>query len=289
MRWPRKTSRRRLGGDRRRDIRAAAVAGAFYPDDPAELSGLLAQLLASVPEAPVPTRAAVVPHAGLIYSGGCAAAVFRRVTIPSCVVILGPNHSGVLGGSTGASVWRRGGFATPLGDVEIAADFVARLMASCPLVEHDVVAHMREHAIEVELPFLTVLAPRAAIVPILLAWDDWARCEALASALARAVAAWSEPVLVLASSDMSHYESAAAARRKDDLALAAVEQLDGRALLESCETHQITMCGRAAVATTLETARQLGGERAAVIDYRHSGQVTGDDGRVVSYAGVVIP
>lgn len=287
MRWPGEMRRRTR--DARPGVREPAVAGTFYPEDPQELRALVAKLLANVLESPRPARAVVVPHAGLVYSGQCAAAVFRRVTIPSCVVILGPNHSGGLGGTTGASLWRRGAFATPLGDVEIAADFAAHLLATCPLVENDVVAHAREHAIEVELPFLTAVAPQTAIVPILLAWDDWARCEALATALASAVRTWRAPVLVLASSDMSHYESAAAARRKDDMALATIERLDGRALLTTCRTQQIAMCGRAAVATTLETARRLGGERAAVVDYRHSGLVTGDDASVVSYAGVVIP
>jgi hypothetical protein len=269
------------------DVRRAAVAGSFYPNDPEALRHLVIECLGPEVEPPRRAPAAIVPHAGLVYSGPCAGRVFRRLALPPTVVVLAPNHTGVLGVPVGASAWARGAFATPLGRSPVAAAFAAALIERCALVAHDPEAHRTEHAVEVELPFLQVLAPATAIVPIVLAWDDWPRCRTLAEALAEVISGWPDDVLVLASSDMTHYESAASAARKDRLALSAAERLDGEALLDVCRREGVTMCGRAPAAVALETARRLGATRAAVVDYRHSGMVTGDDARVVSYAGVV--
>jgi AmmeMemoRadiSam system protein B len=234
-------------------------------------------------------RAVVAPHAGLIYSGRCAGQVFGRVQFPPVVVILAPNHTGQVGAPGGASLWSRGVFETPLGPVPIASEFAAALEAECPLVAHDPRAHVREHAVEVELPFIARCAPESAIVPIVLAWDDWRRSKELADGLARLIADWAEEVLLLASSDMTHFESAQAAAAKDRIALAAIERLDGEELVRACRTERITMCGRAPAAVVVEVARQLGATRAEVVDYRNSGWVTGDDSSVVAYAGVVVP
>jgi AmmeMemoRadiSam system protein B len=272
-----------------RTVRAAAVAGLFYPDDPRELRELVEGFLAEVDEQPVSVRAAMVPHAGLVYSGRCAAEVFGQIAIPRTVVIVAPNHFGVLSEPATASVWRSGAFDTPLGEVRIAEDLATEILDACALIAHDPIAHRKEHAIEVELPFLAILTKETKIVPILLAWDDWDQCEELAGVLANLLEGKSDEILLLASSDMTHYESATSAKRKDEAALGAIEHLDGKGLLGACHRKGISMCGRAAVATTLETARRLGADHASVVDYRHSGMVTGDDANVVSYAGVVIP
>jgi MEMO1 family protein len=269
-------------------IRAPAVAGQFYPADVAELDALLAGCLQDVPREGRRCRAAIVPHAGLVYSGRTAAAVFARLLIPPVVVILAPNHTGRLA-SPGASVWDHGSFLTPLGPVAVESAFAGQLVAGCDLARSDVLAHRLEHAVEVELPFLQRLAPGTSIVPIVLAWDDWERSRRLAQVLARLVLSWPAGVLLLASSDMTHYEPAGEAARKDRLALAAIERLDGAGLLETCRRHGITMCGRAPAATVLEAARELGATGAELVDYRHSGLVSGDDTSVVSYAGVLIP
>lgn len=274
--------------DEGQTTRAPAVAGLFYPEDPGELRQLVNGYLAEVDREPTRVHGAVVPHAGLVYSGRCAAEIFGRVVLPRSVVILAPNHRAILSKSARASLVERGSFATPLGEVAIDEDFAARLLESCPLVAHDPVAHRSEHAIEVELPFLSVLASKTAIVPILLAWDDWGYCMELATALADLLATPETDVLVLASSDMTHYESARSAKRKDKIALATIEQLDGHALLTACRKKRISMCGRAAVATAAETTRRLGAETATVVDYRHSGMVTGDHSSVVAYAGILI-
>ena len=219
-----------------------------------------------------------------MYSGPCAGAVFGRLAIPPVIVILAPNHTGFCD-SPGASLWREGAFSTPLGELLVEGELACRLEQECELVRHDPAAHRFEHAIEVILPFLQVLAPGATIVPLVLAWDDWARCECLGTALAAVCR--DRDVLLIASTDMNHYESAEVGKRKDRLALDAIEALEGRRLLETCRREQVTMCGRAAAAVVLEAARRLGATRAEVVDYRHSGWVTEDDRRVVGYAGVL--
>lgn len=269
-------------------VRPPAVAGLFYPASPRTLERQVREYLDEVKTSPLPARGAIVPHAGLVYSGRCAAEVFARLAVPRTVVILAPNHRGLRSTRAGASVWREGVFRTPLGDVGIDADFAARLLERCPLVAHDPVAHGPEHAVEVELPFLLLRAPGVAIVPILLSWDDWESCRALAQALAGVTRESAPDALLVASSDMTHFESAEEARRRDEMALAEVERLDGAALLETCRRHEITMCGRAAAAVVLETSRLLGAGHAEVVDYRHSGMVTGEAGNVVAYAGVVV-
>jgi AmmeMemoRadiSam system protein B len=142
--------------------------------------------------------------------------------------------------------------------------------------------------VEVELPFLALLAPDTLIVPIVLAWDDWNRCRDLANAIATTVTEWPHEVLLLASSDMTHFESAQAAAVKDRGALEAIERFDAEDLLTYCQDQHVSMCGRAPAAVVLEATRLLGASSAEVVDYRHSGMVTGDDRDVVAYAGVVI-
>ena len=271
------------------DIRAPAVAGSFYPAAPAELRALIERLV--TPPAPTlrTVRAAIVPHAGLVYSGACAGVVFRGIAIPPVVVVLAPNHTGRLGAAGGASAWMRGAFRTPLGTLCVAEAFLATLAERCDLVSHDPLAHRGEHAVEVELPFIQYLVPSATIAPIVLAWDEWPYCRELGEALAETVRAWPEAVLLLASSDMTHYEPAESCARKDRLALAAAQKLDGQELLAICHREQVTMCGRAPAATVLEAAKRLGAAAAEVVDYRHSGWVTGDASSVVAYAGVIVP
>jgi AmmeMemoRadiSam system protein B len=259
----------------------------FYPGDPDRLRAVAGGMLTEVQASPAPAIGAIVPHAGLIYSGQCAAHVWKRVVIPRVVVVLAPNHTGALD-SPGASVWSRGRFQTPFGEVPIAEEFVERLADRSRLVGHDPSAHLREHAIEVELPFVQLLAADVQLVPLVLAWDSWDASRELATALAATVRESDGDALLVASSDMTHYESAQAAERKDRLAIDAIERLDGEGLLAVCRRESVTMCGRAPAAVVLEASRQLGASGAELVDYRHSGWVTGDDREVVAYAGVVI-
>ena len=275
-------------------IRPPAVSGRFYPSDPAELRATVATLLADARSAVRPSdRPAVgviAPHAGYIYSGRTAAAVFAQVTIPGLVIILAPNHTGISDAEGGVSLWEAGAFRTPLGDVPIEAELAQALLEiSRGVVSVDHEAHRAEHAVEVELPFLQMLRSDVRIVPLVLAWDSWEPARQLGDILARLVRAAAEPVLLLASSDLNHYEPAAVSEAKDARALEAVRALDGDELLARCKRERISMCGRGPAAAVIAAARALGATRADVVDYRHSGWVSGDNARVVGYAGVVIP
>jgi len=270
-------------------VRAPAVSGRFYPGTPTELEGAVRELLEAVgPAHPAPARAAVAPHAGYPYSGLTAAHVFARLEIPSIVVILAPNHTGVCRAPGGASLWEAGAFRTPLGDVPVDDRFAQALLDASPLVGCDHAAHEHEHAVEVELPFLQLRRADVRIVPLVLAWDVWDRCRELGEALAALVRRWPDRALLLASSDLTHYEPASVAARKDRRALEAVEALDGAELLGRCRSEHISMCGRAPTAAVLAAARMFGDARAEVVHYSHSGLVTGDDDAVVGYGGVVI-
>jgi MEMO1 family protein len=272
-------------------VRRAAVSGQFYSDSREALEREVRALLASVESDahPATARAAIAPHAGYVYSGVTAAHVFARLDLPRRAVILGPNHSGRCRAPGGASLWEAGAFATPLGEVAVDASLAEAVRAACPLVSVDHAAHEQEHAIEVQLPFLQVRHPGIAIVPILLAWDGWEEARLLGEALSRVLRDWSEPVLLLASSDLNHYEAAAMTELKDAQALAAIQALDGAELLRRCREASISMCGRAPAAAVLAAARALGSTGAEIVDYRNSGWVTGDEARVVGYGGVVIP
>lgn len=271
-------------------MRRPAVSGRFYPafadELKREVEGLLTPVLPF--SHPATARAAIVPHAGYVYSGVTAAHVFARLKLPRLIVVLAPNHTGRCEAPGGVSLWETGAFETPLGPVPVDAPLAEAIRASCELVGVDHSAHRDEHAIEVELPFIQVRRPDAAIVPLVVAWDDWEQAHTLGLALADVVRRSSEPILLLASSDLNHYEAAALSEIKDAQALAAIRVLDGAELLRRCRTEHISMCGRAAAATVLAAARALGATTAEVVDYRHSGWVTGDEARVVGYGGVVI-
>jgi AmmeMemoRadiSam system protein B len=270
------------------DTRRPAVAGRFYPREVSALRAMVDGLLAGVDADTVPAMGAIVPHAGFVYSGQCTAQVLSRIALPPVVIVLAPNHTGQCSAPGGVSVWPRGAFATPLGEVPVADALADALVARCDLAAADRIAHSSEHAIEVELPFLQAKRGDVTILPIVLAWDDWRRAERLGTALAELARHWPQPILLLASSDMTHYESADRAREKDQVALEAIGRLDGAGLLEACRREGITMCGRAPAAVVLEACRQLGATAGTVVDYRHSGDVTGDDSSVVAYAGVIV-
>lgn len=274
-------------------VRAPAVSGRFYPSDPVELRANVATMLAdarlAVRPSARPAVAAVVPHAGYSYSGPTAACAFAGITLPGLVLIVAPNHTGICEAKSGISLWESGAFRTPLGDVAVdgaAAQALRKISRGTVEVDHQ--AHLSEHAIEVELPFLQLLNPDSRIVPLVLAWDVWERASALGEVLAHFVKDAGEDVLLLASSDLNHYEPAAVSERKDVRAMESIAALDGAGLLARCKSEHISMCGRGPVAAVLAAARLLGATGGGVVDYRHSGWVSGDNARVVGYAGVVI-
>ena len=264
--------------------RQPAVAGQFYPGTGQQLQRELAQL---IPQGRSPKNVigVISPHAGYVYSGATAGQLLAAVTIPRVVIILGPNHHG-----TGAlaALSPEDGWQTPLGIVPIEKRLASLIQQQIPAVQEDSSAHLHEHSLEVQVPFLQYLRPDVSIVPLCLAFGDYAGCEIVGSGLAAAIREFGEEVLILASSDMTHYESAESAKQKDSLALERALALDPKGLVEVCRSNRITMCGVIPAAVMLVAAKELGATRAELLAYTTSGDVTGDYRQVVAYAAVEI-
>ena len=266
--------------------RHPAVSGTFYPSLPGRLR---ADVRAYMRRAREPREAAAVlaPHAALLYGGAVAGTVFGSVIVPDTVIVLAPNHTGRSTAIEGGSILLTRAYRTPLGDV--TPDFAAgeALMQRLPeLLAEDLVAHAEEHAIEVVLPFLQMRNPRVQLVPIILRWNDWPRTQALAAAITELPE--TRDALVVASSDLTHYESAEIAEERDAEALGAILNLDGWGLLRTYVEQHLTMCGAAAVACACEVARLRGGTKGELLAYSHSGVINGDHERVVAYAGALL-
>jgi AmmeMemoRadiSam system protein B len=265
-------------------VRRPAVAGLFYPDRPDQIEADLSRLIEDA-EPKASPKALVVPHAGWMYSGRVAGQVYGRVKLPRLVVLLGPNHTGL--GPRG-SIMTRGRWAFPGGEVPVARELGQAILAASRVLEEDEMAHAREHALEVQLPFLRRVRPDIAFVPITLMRTDLAFCEEVGRAVASAVKACAEPVALLSSTDLNHYESEAVSNRKDRLAIEAILALDPERLQRTVREHAISMCGIAPTTALLVALREAGGGSAELVTYQTSGRVSGDYNRVVGYCGIII-
>ena len=264
--------------------RRPAVAGQFYPADAQSLRHLI-RSYCPVVDGKIAALGVMVPHAGYVYSGAIAGAAFARVRIPSKVILLGPNHHGL---GARAALFQSGNWHTPLGSVAIDEDLAGELLTACPFLTADPRAHLAEHSLEVQLPFLQVLAPECRIVPLCLGHLSLEELLELGAALARVLAAHSGEVLMIASSDMTHYEPGAVAREKDERALQRILALDPEGLYRTVRDGRISMCGVLPMVAMLEAARLAGASRVSLVRYGNSGDITGDQSAVVGYAGVVL-
>jgi hypothetical protein len=226
----------------------------------------------------------MVPHAGYRFSGRVAGAVYGRLRLPRRIVLLGPRHYPK---GKPRAILSEGLWETPLGRAEIDSELAHELMHSWPTLSEDEVAHRDEHAIEVQLPFLQCLAGDFRFVPIALGALHFSELESLGIAVASVIARKNEPVLLVASSDMNHYESDEATRRKDSLALNKMLALDARGLYDVVRSEGISMCGAGPAVSVLIAANLLGATRADLVRYGTSGDVNGDRREVVGYAGVI--
>jgi MEMO1 family protein len=265
-------------------VREPAVAGRFYPSGPDELRKQVTSYL--VPEKPHRrARGCIAPHAGYIYSGAVAGAVFSRLAIPARVLMLGPNHTGR---GHPLAIYPSGEWRTPLGVTGIDSELAELLMRAFPALTEDAAAHRYEHSIEVELPFLQIMRPDLRFVPIVVGTTQLVILEALGEAIARVIPECADPVLIIASSDMNHYEDDATTRVKDQKAIEQILALDGRELHRTVLEESISMCGFAPAVAMLMAATRLGAETAELVEYATSGDVSGDRDRVVGYAGVIV-
>ena len=279
-------------------LRTPAVAGRFYPSRADELLRDVREYTSpgktSLETGRIAAIGCVAPHAGYIYSGGVAGAVYARVEIPECCVILCPNHTGK---GRPLSIMANTTWQTPLGEVAADAEMGARLLRRFPALEEDSAAHRGEHAIEVQLPFLQARQPDLNIVPIAVGTGDFNVLRGLGEALADVIADCQEEdqeedrqekVLIVASSDMNHYESDAITRVKDHKAIERVLAMDARGLWEVVMNEDITMCGFGPTIVMLTAAKLLGATSATLVKYATSGDVSGDYESVVGYAGIIV-
>lgn len=264
--------------------RTAVVADQFYPGDPNILQQTLSGL---IPENQKKQKAIAVisPHAGYIYSGGVAGETLSRVKIPENVILLGPNHHG-----RGASIalMSQGSWDMPMGKVPMNRELGRLILENCAAAEEDDIAHRFEHSLEVQVPFLQFLQNELCLAPLVISHLSYAGCEKMGKGLAAAVKLFKQPVLIVASSDMTHYESRQSASRKDHLAIDRIQDLDPQGLYETVVGQKISMCGIMPVTITLIAALELGATKAELIRYTDSGEVSGDTNQVVGYAGMTI-
>jgi MEMO1 family protein len=265
-------------------LRSPVVAGRFYPARPEILREDLGNYVIRAAQ-PIPAVGCVVPHAGYMYSGKVAGEVYGAIELPGSFVILCPNHSGH---GRHQAILSSGEWLTPLGRVAVDASLAARIMRECPQVSEDAAAHAQEHSLEVQLPFLQHLLPRFSIVPIALGGVSFPDLEALGEGLARAISAGENPALIIASSDMNHYEPDSITREKDRQAIERILALDARGLYDTVRSLGITMCGYAATVAMLVALAKLGAKEGKLVRYATSGDVTGDREEVVGYAGIVL-
>jgi AmmeMemoRadiSam system protein B len=267
-------------------IRPPAVAGRFYPHEPARLNEELDAFLTVRPQAKrVPAQACLVPHAGYKYSGHVAGAVYSRMEVPARVILLGPRHF-----PRGApfAILSDGEWQTPLGLAPIDHSLAEKIMRACPLLREDAVAHSAEHSLEVQLPFLQRLAPSFAFVPIVIGAVQYEELEALGHAIAGVAGSEIGPILLVASSDMNHYESDSVTRVKDRKAMDRILALEPRGLFDTVRSEEISMCGYGATVAMLTAVRQLGATHGELVRYATSGEINGDLQEVVGYAGIII-
>ena len=274
-------------------VRTPAVAGRFYPGRAEELLREVHEFT-STAKIPIETGqiaaiGCVAPHAGYIYSGGVAGAVYSRLKIPERCVILCPNHTGK---GRPLAIMASTTWQTPLGEVAADADMGARLLRRFPALQEDSAAHRTEHAIEVQLPFLQTHQPELNIVPIAIGTGDFNVLRGLGEGLADVIEDRhpedQEKTLIIASSDMNHYESDAITRVKDHKAIERVLAMDARALWEVVMNEDISMCGFGPTVVMLTAAKILGATSATLVKYATSGDVSGDYDSVVGYAGIIV-
>jgi AmmeMemoRadiSam system protein B len=265
-------------------VRHPAVAGRFYPRD---ARTLLADVRSYTPpkEQTILALGCIAPHAGYLYSGPVAGAVYARVDIPRRCILMCPNHTGL---GRPLSIMSQGAWETPLGSVPIDSELAAALKQRFPRLHEDSDAHRTEHGAEVQLPFLQALRPDFVFVPIALGTGEFDVLEALGDALADAVAGQGERVLLIASSDMNHYENDRVTREKDHKAIARILALDPRGLFDVVMNQDISMCGFGPTVAMLTATKRLGATTAELIKYATSGDVSGDRDMVVGYAGVIV-
>ena len=265
-------------------VRNPFVAGQFYPAYSSVLEKQLSELI-NKKSKKTDCLGIMSPHAGYIYSGGVAGAVFSRIKVKNTAIILGPNHSG---SGKPFSMMTETSWQMPQGEVHINKALAKKLLAASKFLEEDPTAHTHEHSIEVQLPFLQYIKKDFKLIPIVISQSDIGTYKKLGQDIAKTVKKSKEDVIIIASSDMTHYEGRESAEKKDKLAIEAILELNEEKLIDRVSSMDISMCGSAPVAVMLSACKALGAESSELVDYKTSGDISGDYSSVVGYAGIII-
>ena len=266
-------------------LRQPAVAGRFYPSNPKELTALVREYSRPDPQhPPIQVKACLVPHAGYMYSGHVTGAVLARVALPEKIIVLGVRH---YPRGESAAILSSGAWRTPLGDAPIEEPMAAELRRACPLLREDSVAHSGEHSLEVQIPFLQVLAPGFSFVPVALGTVQYDSLVSVGKAVAQVLQNANEKVLLLTSSDLNHYEDEKTTRVKDQKAIDRMLAFDPRGLYDTCRNEEISMCGLGPAVAMLTALNALGARKSELVKHATSGEISGDYDQVVGYAGMI--
>src|SRR5580704_7837045 len=266
-------------------LRMPAVSGRFYPSNPAELTALIRQYTKVENGGAIQkAKACLVPHAGYVYSGHVAGAVYGRISIPKKILVLGVRH---YPHGEKAAILSSGAWRTPLGDALIDEPLAEALREACPLLREDSVAHSSEHSLEVQIPFLQVLQPGFTFVLLALGTVRFEDLLAVGEAIGSVIAVSREEILLLTTSDLNHYENDATTRVKDHKAIDRILAMDARGLYDTCRNEAISMCGLGPTVAMLTALQKLGTTRPELVGYATSADVSGDFNSVVGYAGML--
>ena len=267
-------------------LRKSVIAGSWYPGNPSILKRDIENYFNSVSELKLKGEVVglISPHAGYVYSGGVAANAYQLIRGQNydAVVIVGPSHRVAF---HGVSVFSKGGFETPLGIIPIAEDLAEKIKKTSKIVADIPDAHLQEHSVEIQLPFLQVALGDFLFVPLVMGDQDANTCRQLAAAIYEA--ARGMKILIVGSSDLSHFYNYNAAKRMDAVALKYLENGDAAGLLQSLENGEVEACGGGPMAVAMLVAQMMKADKAYLLKYANSGDITGDKNSVVGYAAAV--
>lgn len=267
-------------------LRQPSVAGRFYDADPDKLNGVVDRCLAlGEGRREESTLLAMVPHAGYVFSGGVCGKTLAQANLAPTVLLLGPNHTGF---GARFSLWSEGSWALPGAEVPVDTELTSALLKAESSISSDTMAHVREHSLEVILPFLMRLNPATTIAPMAISASRLEDLERVGKSIGQAIKGFGRAVSIVISSDMSHYISQDEAKRLDSMALEAAVNLDPAGLFNTVRTHEITMCGVLPMTVGLFAALELGASKGELVAYANSGEASGDFDQVVGYAGVLV-
>lgn len=267
-------------------IRKPVASGLFYEANEQRLIKQIEQCIGKVSiHEKEHAKGIVSPHAGFVYSGKIAASLYSRIKFPKIFVIIGPNHTGL---GKPCAVYSNGIWQTPLGDIKVNSEFAQKILSYNQFLEEDDVAHLKEHSIEVQLPFIQYFKKDTTIVPICIGISGLSILQSIGESIAKAAFETNEDVVIISSSDMTHYESLESAKSKDNKAIDAILKLDEVLLDNYVRKFSISMCGFAPTCCMITACKKLHASKSELVKYTTSAEETGDTSSVVGYAGILV-